>query len=425
MKALYLAALLTGLPKVLIAQNVADSTPPTDSARSIRSLWARSTDASGLVINTTKTYNRVEGLGIYFGPVYRDSSEHLLVGLSVAGIIRSANGFHWDAGNLGHDAALSLRFGPARRFGAAAESYDIVEAIERWQLADPEAGLAAFLFHRDYRDWFGRHGGAISGSLFIGLRSLISVKLRDERWITRDARDVFSVNRNGEAWRPNPRVDDGRARLLDFRIRVDTRNDERRPSSGWFTNAELEHGRARFDAGSGVNTYGRVLIDARRYTRLSPGEQLNARLVAGGKLYGDDLPLQRRLSVGGVGTIPGFDFRRSTDGTDVAQCSKGVILPGSPAMCEHVVLAQLEYRSQIAPGAFERARPRIGRFQLSTLRPTAVAFVDAGRGWPATGRFMTDVGLGIDIGIAGVYVAKAVSSASEPANFFVRIRNRF
>ena len=75
------------------------------------------------------------------------------------------------------------------------------------------------------------------------------------------------------------------------------------------------------------------------------------------------------------------------------------------------------------------------------MQPTVVAFVDAGRGWlvgppsgtlqyssrsfPRFGTFRTDVGLGLDLGIFGVYVAKAVSSSKEPANVFLRVRRRF
>jgi len=76
-----------------------------------------------------------------------------------------------------------------------------------------------------------------------------------------------------------------------------------------------------------------------------------------------------------------------------------------------------------------------------TVRPSLVAFVDAGRGWlvgeregdlryssgslPPLGSYRTDVGLGLDLGVAGIYFAKAVSTPKEPANFFIRIHNRF
>jgi len=71
-----------------------------------------------------------------------------------------------------------------------------------------------------------------------------------------------------------------------------------------------------------------------------------------------------------------------------------------------------------------------------------VAFVDAGRGWrvrnevtdavdfgtgtlPSLNTMLSDVGAGLDFSVVGLYVAKAVTAASEPPNVFIRIRHRF
>jgi hypothetical protein len=146
-----------------------------------------------------------------------------------------------------------------------------------------------------------------------------------------------------------------------------------------------------------------------------------------------------------VGTVPGVDFRRFDPGiVDVSQCSDGGAPPsGNPAQCERVALAQLEYRNELHSSFFDflNARPIRLRGIGFTVRPTAVAFVDAGRGWlvgqptgtlryssnsfPRFGTFRTDVGLGLDLGIFGVYGAKSVSSPKEPANVFLRVRRRF
>jgi outer membrane protein assembly factor BamA len=240
------------------------------------------------------------------------------------------------------------------------------------------------------------------------------------------------------------------------RANIDTRNDHINPSTGWLILAEYERGSGRLtDAGPtsplarpsipSELKYGRILLDLRRYNRLSPTTWINARLVAGGWLHGDQLPLQRRFSVGGIGTIPGFDFREFQPGTvDVSQCSDGgPPPPGNPAQCERVALAQLEYRNELHYSFFDflNARPIRLRGIGFTVEPTAVAFVDAGRGWlvgppsgtlqyssrsvPRFGTFRTDVGLGLDLGILGVYVAKAVSSPKEPANVFLRVHRRF
>ena len=47
--------------------------------------------------------------------------------------------------------------------------------------------------------------------------------------------------------------------------------------------------------------------------------------LLGGWLGGDELPLQRRLSVGGSGTLPGFDFRRFHEQNDVGMCTSSEI----------------------------------------------------------------------------------------------------
>ena len=139
--------------------------------------------------------------------------------------------------------------------------------------------------------------------------------------------------------------------------------------------------------------------------------------------------MERRFSVGGIGSLPGYDFREATlPGTDVFQCNSGGLpAPGNPAQCERIALAQLEYRSELHAHFLDvvNSRPIRLRGVGFTVRPTAIAFVDAGRGWlvgdrtaglryprweiPPFGTFRSDVGLGLDLGIFGVYAAKAVS----------------
>lgn len=422
-----------------------------DSGVSIRSLWSGSTDQTGLRITSGKRYNRVTGLPVLFGPIYRDSGASVTTRVSAMGILRSANNFRWDSENIGHVVSAGARFGHERKLGLDLQSYDFVDGTEGWQLNEPEAGLAAFFLHRDYNDYYGRHGASLAGSLVLGARSRVQAELRDERWASRGVRDVFTIFRNGQPWRDNPQVDDGRVRLGILSAVVDTRNDNSSPLYGWLINAEYENGRGTFTSfgptSAGVRStlssdvqYGRFFADVRRYNRISPSDQVNMRLVVGGWLYGDELPLQRRLSVGGVGTIPGFDFRRRFAGDDKAQCGQFPVLPGNPAQCERVALVQLEYRSRLGERALEPVN--LGRYRgRLVLRPTIIVFADAGRGWlvgPRTGNtqypsnalpslstFMTDIGIGFDVGAAALYVAKAVSIAKEPANVFLRIRRRF
>jgi outer membrane protein assembly factor BamA len=264
------------------------------------------------------------------------------------------------------------------------------------------------------------------------------------------------VFRNGAAWRANPIVDAGRFHTAVARANVDTRNDETNPSTGWLILLEYERGTGRVTDPGPTSllarpapisqlTYGRGLLDLRRYNRLSPTSSINGRLVLGGWLHGDELPLERRFSVGGIGSIPGFDFRKFQPGVvDVSQCSDGGQPPeGNPAQCERVALAQLEFRNELHSSLldFLNSRPIRLRGIGFTVQPTIVAFVDAGRGWlvgqpsgtleyssrslPRFGTFRTDVGLGLDLGIFGIYAAKAVSASKEPANVFLRVHRLF
>ena len=417
--------------------------------------WERSPSRrSRLRILSAGAYNRVEGLPIKIGPALEHETEWGRLKLEALGIIRTAEEFHWDSENLGHSAALELAFGGDRGLAIGARHYDIVNPVEDWHLRDVEAALAAALFHRDYRDHYNRHGGGAYLTYSPGRDVDLTVSYSDERWATRRSRDPFSLFRNGDQWRDNPIVDDGRFHVGHLTLAIDTRNNEDDPWSGWHIAADYELGSgtvASFgpasplarDArtGPGDVSYHRGFLDLRRYNRISPDAQLNVRVVLGGWLGGDELPLQRRLSVGGSGTLPGFDFRRFYEANDVGMCtSASDALQGRPAQCERVALVQAEYRGDLLFGHDWPAADRwLGGMRRSDM--AWVLFFDAGRGWlvgdpageiryesgsmPPLGTFRTDVGLGIDLGLLGVYVAKSISQSKEPANVFVRIRHRF
>lgn len=426
-------------------------------------------NSAGLTISSGGGYNRVEGLPVLLGPVMETQFRSARLRIAALGIVRSAETFRLDSDNLGHDLSVTALFDPEQRTSLVARTYDIVDAVEGWQIPRDEAGLAAFFFRSDFRDHYGRHGASVSGTYPASRRATLSASFARERWHSREVRDVLTVFRNGKAWRPNPSVDEGVFRIGTAGLAYDTRNDPRRPATGWLVRTEYEHGSGRiesFGATSDIarssapgpeTRYGRLFVDARRYFRLSPTKQLNARVVLGGWLHGDELPLQRRLSVSGIGAIPGIDFREPSLGPDVGQCSAPSAPMGDPAQCERALLAQLEYRMGLRsrPGSIIGRTVRI-RSRAFTLSPALVVFADAGRGWllaprrndvrvddvappassvrdlvygagtiPPLGTFRTDIGIGVDLGLFGIYAAKSISESGEPANIFLRARRRF
>lgn len=402
-----------------------------------------------LDIANAGVFNRVEGLPIRVGPVlYRDQGwGHLR--FDATAILRTASSFSGAAADVGHDVHGEIRVG--RQYGVTlgGRLFDVVDGIEQWQLSDVEVGLASFIFHRDYRDYYGRHGGQIHAALRATDNADLTLSYGDERWRSRDAHDPFTIFKNDLAWRPNPAVDAGRFHVANLTLRIDTRNDDFNPWAGWFVLADYERGTGTIDdlaptstgvrtALSGPTRYQRGFLDLRRYNRVSPPSSLNLRLVLGGWLSGDALPVERRLSIDGPGTVPGFDFR-SSGGTDVGTCATGASVPGRPAQCDRIALAQLEYRSDIRLSASDaHAGVRRTRFRADGAW---VFFADAGRGWlvnapgsvlnyhrtelPPLSTYRTDIGGGLDFDQFGLYVAKALSEPAEPLNFFLRVRHRF
>ena len=441
---------------------VADRETAAESrfARAMRRYLYRS-DRSRISLTTGGVYNRVEGLPIYLGPTLRFSTPFGRLSLDAYGILRTAKDFNWDSDGLGHDVKAEFEFGRDRGFSIGGKLFDIVDGVENWHLKDTEVGLASFFLHRDFRDYYDRHGGAAYFRLYSGPVG-VRFSYGEERWGSRDVRDPMTLFRNGHGWRENPQLDEGKFHLTTASFTVDTRNDVEDPWTGWLIEADVERGSSRAvfagptaaivrspsDFPSPVE-YTRGFLDLRRYNRLSPEAQINLRVVLGGWLAGDPLPLQKRFSLGGAGTLPGFDFRDLTGEDDKLTCG-GIELPSRPAQCERVALVQLEYRGDLKI-SLGRSREETGgrggrRWPWSGLSfhrsAEWVLFADAGRGWligrepvgemqyrsstlPPINTFRTDLGAGLDFYYIGFFLAKSLSNSGEPANFFVRVRHRF
>ena len=417
-----------------------------------RQKW-HSRSYSDLRLISAKTYNRVEGLPIFLGPTFGHRFGVSRLKADVMGIFRTGDELRWNSATVGHSVRAELETGSRPGFSVGGKLFDVVDPPEDWHLTDVEVGLASFFLHRDYRDYYNRHGGSgfVKVTFVPGLD--LTASLSDERWATRSTLDPFTLFRNGQDWRPNPTMDEGRFHITNGTVQVDTRTHDEDPRSGWYITADYEYGSGRttsFGAVSpgvrdpdpdGFTTYSRGFLDLRRYNRVSPEGQLNLRLVAGGWLGGDELPLQRRFSVGGPGTLPGYPFRRTGSGDDVRQCSTGGEIPlGVPAQCERMVLAQVEYRGDLWLSLFGDLDSSWKRGGWRH-RAQWVVFGDAGRGWlvgprqgdltypkdafPSISTFRTDLGIGFDAGMIGLFMAKSVSDAKEPPNFYVRVSNRF
>ena len=403
---------------------------------------------ASIAMGADGTYNRVEGLPYRAGiriDWWGDQSGRL----DAFAIPRTAGDFgSTNRMDLGYRVGGRMGFGNrAIEFGAWV--YDVVAPVESWQMGDAEVGLASLFFHRDYRDYYLKRG--LSGS--VTLRPTPRFALMGE--VSRDdeesvgARDPWTPFRDQEAWRANPAIDDGRYLHFTGRLEFDTRRSSDF-GSGWFLRAEWERGRSdsvtfaptpagvRVLPAAGRYTYDRVFIDFRRYQAIGWSGDLRLRAVAAGTASLDidgPLPLQRRLSLGGPGAMPGYPFREFSCNTPVA----GVV---SPALCDRMVLFQAEYRGDLTFGLFNFDRadshPRDHRDRFRGIltgdegdlwfdEPHFVLLANAGSAWLHPNRpdkLDMDLGGGIEFGSVGFYVARAVKTDA-PFRYSLRLYHRF
>ena len=396
-------------------------------------------------------YNRVEGLPITIGPQIYTSDDWGSAKIDAHAIVRTETSFNGQEDDIGHNVNLELKFGRRGGLMVGGRAYNNLEATESWQLGKTEASLAAFVLRKDYRDYFERKGGQLRAGLFLRRGADLTVSYSDENWMPRAEESPWTLFSRSRGWRPNPMFDQGTMKLLNSTLRIDTRNDNSSPWSGWFVNADLENGKGQIMAYGprsaplasptpGDVQYARAFVDVRRYNRVSPDAQLNVRVVAGGWLNGDQLPLQRRFALDGPGGLPGYDFR-SQSTLNMLTCSSGTYAAGVPGQCDRMALAQVEYRGDLHFDLFTDWED--DHYMRSHTDGVWVFFADAGRGWlvgqpgagdeltfsrsqlPKLSTFKTDLGIGLDFDVFGLYVAKAMSQPKEPANFFARIRHRF
>jgi hypothetical protein len=420
--------------------------------------WGTADSRSTLTIATGGTFNRVEGLPVVFGPLFDwKIKRNFRLRVDALGVFRSAGDLSDKRSDLGYMFRSELRSGDVRPVGFGLRAFDVVSPIEDWGLRNAEIGWSAFLFGRDYRDYFLNKGWA--ARVFAQPERQISAGLEVRReWQTSVAnQDPWTVFRNSDLWRPNPPIDEGHYTTLAATAALDTRNDLEEPTSGWLVRTTFEHSSSKDvvpQTGvpaavrdsiptAGTYAFNRMFVDVRHYTRISPSGRVNLRLLAGGWAGGDPLPLQRRLSLGGPDPMPGHPFRAAACNSAFTDPTfAGTLL----AACDRIIAFQTEYRGHVKlnwsynpwkdDNPHDEGTRASSFFFLEGL--DIVVFADAGQGWlvgdtpgrvragtiPAFSSWLVDAGLGVDWGGFGFYIAKAVTTG-ERLRFTVRLDHRF
>ena len=399
-----------------------------------------------LFLATGGTYNRIEGLPIVFGPLFElRPTKSTVARVDLRGTLRTAGGGSRLTSDFGYSFRGELR---SPVVGIGGRIYSEVSAIEDQPLSTAESGWSAFLLQRDYHDYFEAIGAGAYGWVQPTRPLRLEVSLRRDHERSLRATDPWSLLRNSDRWRRNPLIDDGHFFITDVGLSFDTRNQREMPNTGWFLQARYEHGtsdditpvtlpdviRPRVLV-NGKYTFDKVTLDLRRYSRLTPSLRVNGRIRADGWIGGDRLPIQRRVSLGGPDLLPGYDFREFT-------CApRGFDDSSQPALCDRTIVAQAEVRTRLGLNLGYRLRSREGesngRF-IGIEEADLVFLGDFGKGWlagdgpeqvpvnriPSFDEWKADVGIGLDAGEIGAYLAKSLTGG-EPIKFLVRLQRRF
>jgi hypothetical protein len=417
---------------------------------------------SDFLVTSGKSYNRVEGLPITFGPRIETSGSNPFR-IHALAIYRTEAGLTLNTDRMGYFVRAEQFLGGRQQVRVGAIARSLVAPIEEWHLSDLENGLSTFLFHRDFRDYYERKGFTIftqweprPGPVTLG------AEVRLERHRSQQPGSPWTLFDNAEPWREQPLVAEGRLGSLALQAAYDSRSRAADPADGWYLSAQAEQS---FDVGLASPAYladsstpsdalpiqlqpaqpferfKTGLIDLRRYNRVDPESRLNFRLIAGGSLDGRALPPQRQHALGGEGSLPGYHLFSldcgARQGLVYRPTTDESANPYFPAYgCDAFALFQAEFRGKLGfrlrldsePWQDGANETRGWGLDLD-LAPDWVVFVDAGRGWSMDAsrpdeEMAVDAGVGLLINRIGLYLAHPLTGGSG-LNFFVRIGPRF
>lgn len=402
-----------------------------------------------LVLETGRTYNRVVGLPILLGPTFSFPTPNRgEVRLDVRGELRTES----EPSNRREDFGFLLRgeweTRGSIRGGIGGSWSRQVDPIEDQPLAIGEVGWATFLFGRDYRDYFEQQGAGGWAFVYPVHWLRLEGSARSQKESSVPASDPISIFRDPDPWRANPLIDDGHFTLLRGSVAIDTRNNPQTPTSGWLVKAWYESGTSGdvapvtlpVEVREPIPTfrdYGfqHIWFDARKYQRINTIARVNLRIMGGGWVGGDPLPVQRRVSLGGPDILAGYGFRDQT-------CAPaGYADASQAALCDRMLAAQAEVRFRFrlplreALGLQEwlPLERLIGRDHADV-----VLFGDMGKAWltgdgpgrvpnnrlPVPGEFSYDAGIGLDIDGLALYVGVPIGEKWSP-RFTLRLVRRF
>jgi hypothetical protein len=216
-----------------------------------------------------------------------------------------------------------------------AELYDLTATDDRWQVSSLEESVAAIAIRSSFRDYYRRRGAQVNAAVRVHPHVEALITWRSEQQDPLVTRTDFSLWNDDEAFPPNRLAASGRLNALIVGASASGRGFDRESLEASYRRHQLEEpfgerlnqlegGRNpqpiwRVDWSSEISDPGafssdfdfrRHIVTGRARTVAGEFQTFAARVIGGWS--GGVLPPQRVFSVGGIGSVHGYDFKAET-----------------------------------------------------------------------------------------------------------------
>lgn len=254
-------------------------------------------------------YNRVDGLRLMAGLSY-EHPDSLIPSFEAMG----GYAFSSERGRYRLGLSQTVLRGPAP-VTVGGRIFRLLKSDDDKIIGESENSLFALLVNEDWKDYYEAEGayGFVTftpvrwGNLEIGYLS------ENQKWLdahpklwslfgSKEFRGNFSSVPYPLLAASRADFDDKQVTSLNVTATVDTRDDEKDPERGWMGSLAYEYSPGDW---KGDFDFGRFEVRLKRYQPLN--RYLSVRLTgAYGRVDGDQIPLNRRFFLGGLGTIHGY-----------------------------------------------------------------------------------------------------------------------
>lgn len=212
------------------------------------------------------------------------------------------------------------------RLLAMGELHDSTASDDFWRLSIAEQSLVSLAFKNTFRDYYDERGYQLGIAYQPDAANELRLSWRADRHEPLKDEADYSLFRDDEVFRPNLTAEKGRLHAFVLGYTLDTRglDDEdgrrrlarhaRGDLTGTFggvrSGFRLDWSTEIASTGLGGDfSFSRHIANARAYLPLSGAQQIRARMIAG--FSSGSLPPQRRLALGGIGSVHGYAFKES------------------------------------------------------------------------------------------------------------------